>query len=597
MFFQASNQLFGRKTFENKKSRLIKEVKVPNQQALVDSLKQFEIKRAKFRNDFPLRYWISNYNFLINVFFWLFFIWAFWVLCSMYFPTSSVPIVHPYHFTILFETAFTYIFRRHNLESLSNSYQLQPPNWHNDAYYFVTLGVGLLVIGIYLLFILKDFFVEIDSILSKNRIGILMSKNKRFMQRTYKTLFVQLINIAWTSFASVMIFGKGFFGDKIGDVGAYSLLFGYSTQSKEGKTESLPFTPQGHVTFWFNLFSFVISIWMYRRYLKEFFAGNPFILPFFRNIFMQLQTSFKSSRPVKQKLQKKRTKSMKLSKQELERLEREIDNLPFIHLKDVNKKFGSFHALKDINLNINKGEFISILGPSGSGKTTLINLLAGIDIPTSGSMIIDKCNTSTFSDKELTAFRRERIGYIFQNYALIPHLTARGNIELSVALREKMKSFRESFISFCKTLKNLRSQGLNYLNIAKEAIKGIFLAPESNDITYLLNIFNLLSHENKYPNQLSGGQQQRVSIARSLIKRPKILFADEATGALDYATAKIILQFFKLINKYAKTTIIMITHNPAIATITDRVIRIDSGRIVEDYRNPNPASIDSLTNL
>lgn len=597
MFFGPQVNLFGRKTFEKKGTLPVKEIRVPNQVLLVESLKQFELKRAKYRSDFPLRYWLSNYNFLINLFFWLFFIWGFWVLSSMWFPTSSVPIVHPHNFTILFETAFAYIFRKHNLESLRSNYQLQEPSWHNDAYYFISLAVFLLFLGIYLLFILKDFFVEIENILSKNRIGILMKKNKRFMKRAYKVLFIQILNIAWTSFASVMIFGKGFFVDRADQTSAYTLLFGWSSTKTEGLTPNLPFTPQGHVTFWFNLFSFVVSIWLYRRYLKEFFAGNLFFLPFLRNIFMQLQTSFKSTQPAKQKLQKKRTKPMKITKKELERLEKEKENLPFIHLKDVNKRFGNFHALRDINLSINKGEFISILGPSGSGKTTLINLLAGIDIPTSGTMVIDKCNTSYFSDHELTAFRREKIGYIFQNYALIPYLTARGNIELSTALREKMKSFSESLVSLTKRFKEFRAVGFNYLASTKEVIKSIFLAPESHDVDYLLNIFNLLPHENKYPNQLSGGQQQRVSIARSLIKRPNILFADEATGALDHATAKIILQFFKLINKYARTTIIMITHNPVIATVTDRVIRIDGGRIVEDYRNPNPVSIDSLTNL
>ncbi|AFN65091.1 ABC transporter ATP binding protein [Mycoplasma wenyonii str. Massachusetts] len=597
MFFSTRVQLFGRRTFENRKSRPIREVRVPNQAALVDSLKQFELKRARFRSDFPLKYWLTNYNFLINVFFWSFFIWGFWIVTSMLFPTSSVPIVHPHSLVIIFETAFSYVFRRHNLPSISNSYKLEQPGWHNDAYYFISLAVFLLVLGIYLLFILKDFFVEIESMLSRNRIGILMEKNKRFMKRTYKLAFLQLANIAWTSFASVMIFGKGFYGNTTENIKAYHLLFGESSPKQEGKTESLPFTPQGHITFWFNLLSFFASIWIYRRYLKEFFAGNPFILPCLRNIFIQLQASLKAVQPAKQKLQKRRTKPQKISKKELEKLEKENENLPFIHLKDVNKKFGNFLALKDINLSINKGEFISILGPSGSGKTTLINLLAGIDIPTSGSMVIDKCNTSFFSDHELTAFRREKIGYIFQNYALIPYLTARGNIELSTALREKMKNFRETLVSLFKRFKSFRVKGCNYLTAIKEVIKTIFLAPDCSDISYLLNIFGLLPHENKYPNQLSGGQQQRVSIARSLIKRPSILFADEATGALDHATAKIILQFFKLINKYAKTTIIMITHNPAIATITDRVIRIDSGRIVEDYRNPNPVDIESLTNL
>ncbi|AGX89277.1 ABC transporter ATP-binding protein [Mycoplasma parvum] len=572
-----------------------KQVIVPNQTFLMDSLKQFQTKRAQYRIQFPLKFWVTNYNFLINVFFWLFFIWSFWVVSAIAFPTSRTPIISSNNLVVIFETAFNYITRQHNLDSIKNSYRLNVPHWNSDTYSFIGLALVLFLIGAFLIFIIKDFLLQMEYILKKARANVLLKKINNFSSFAFKLSFLQLINIPWATFALVMLFGRGIYTNEADESGAWSLIFGGSGEHTQGMTSKLPLTPLGYLTFVFNFCSFWTSIVVYRKYLKEFFAGNPFLLPFFRFIFIPLQSSYKISKKAKDSLQMKRTKPMKMSKLEKERIEKESTS--FISLKNVNKHFGNFHALKDINLNIEQGEFIAILGPSGSGKTTLINLLSGIDIPTSGQLIIDKANTSIFSDKKLTAFRRDKIGYIFQNYALIPYLTARGNIELSTALTTEMKTLWESFVSLIKRYKNFIKTGLTRVKAIKKIFNQIFIASDTENITHLIHAFNLLPHEHKYPNQLSGGQQQRVSIARSLIKRPKILFADEATGALDHASAKIILKFFKLINKYAKTTIIMITHNPVIATITDRVIKIDGGRIVEDYRNFNPISVDKLTNL
>ena len=207
------------------------------------------------------------------------------------------------------------------------------------------------------------------------------------------------------------------------------------------------------------------------------------------------------------------------------------------------------HALKDINLSINEGEIVVILGPSGSGKSTMLNILSGIDNPTSGKVFFDGSRIDNLNSTELTKYRKDNLGFIFQSYNLVSNLTVRENIEL-----------------------------------------GSHLSSSPIDKNELIKEVGLSKHKNKYPYQLSGGQMQRVAIARALSKNPRVLFCDEPTGALDEETGKNVLSLLQDINKRYKTTMIIVTHNPSIALMANTVIKMNSGKIVEVIKNEKQAS-------
>ena len=201
-------------------------------------------------------------------------------------------------------------------------------------------------------------------------------------------------------------------------------------------------------------------------------------------------------------------------------------------------------ALDGVNLNIEKGEFVAIVGTSGSGKSTLLNMIGGLDKPTSGNIIVDGNNLSDLNDNQRTIFRRQKIGFVFQNYNLVPILNAYENIILPV--------------------------NLNGDRVDKAYYK---------KISEMLNLNGL---EEKMPNQLSGGQQQRVAIARALITKPSIILADEPTGNLDSKSSSEVLKLIRLTSTDLKQTVIMITHNNDIAKLANRIIQIEDGKIVED---------------
>ena len=202
------------------------------------------------------------------------------------------------------------------------------------------------------------------------------------------------------------------------------------------------------------------------------------------------------------------------------------------------------HALKNINLSINKGEIVVILGPSGSGKSTMLNILSGIDSPTEGKVFYEDKRIDNLSSNLLTTDRKNNLGFIFQSYNLISNLTVKENIEM-----------------------------------------GGHLSSNPLDIKDIVDVVGLSSHINKYPYQLSGGQMQRVAIARAIVKNPNVLFCDEPTGALDEETGKNVLKLLQDINKEYKTTMIIVTHNPSIAYMADTVIRMNSGEILEISKN------------
>lgn len=230
-----------------------------------------------------------------------------------------------------------------------------------------------------------------------------------------------------------------------------------------------------------------------------------------------------------------------------------------VELKNVSKVYKAgekeFKALDDIDLSINKGEFVVVLGPSGAGKSTLLNLIGGMDTPTSGQIIIADENISNYNEEKLSEYRAENIGFIFQFYNILPTLTVLENVE-----------------------------------IVKDIVKN------AGDSKSALEAVGLIEHINKFPNQLSGGEQQRVSIARAIAKNPKLLLCDEPTGALDSKTG---VEVLKLLKKQCdanngNNTVIVVTHNSLFAEIADTVIRVKNGKIESVVSNENPKEIDEV---
>jgi len=201
------------------------------------------------------------------------------------------------------------------------------------------------------------------------------------------------------------------------------------------------------------------------------------------------------------------------------------------------------HALRGVDLGIRAGEFVVLLGPSGSGKSTLLNILGGLDTPTSGEVRFLEHDLSQADEAELTRYRRQHVGFVFQFYNLIPSLTARENVALVTDIVERPMAPEEA---------------LSWVGLAER-----------------------LDH---FPSQLSGGEQQRVAIARAVVKRPDVLLCDEPTGALDYETGKLVLEVIARINADLGTTAMVITHNAAIAGMADRVLKLGNGRIVGESR-------------
>lgn len=229
----------------------------------------------------------------------------------------------------------------------------------------------------------------------------------------------------------------------------------------------------------------------------------------------------------------------------------------FVCLKEVKKIYHmgevDIAAADGISFHIKRGEFAVVVGPSGAGKTTVLNILGGMDTATGGEVWIDGSDITKYSGKELISYRRDDIGFVFQFYNLIPNLTALENVELALQICRDPLDAREV----------LRDVGLG-------------------------------ERMDNFPAQLSGGEQQRVSIARALAKNPKLLLCDEPTGALDYNTGKAILKLLQDTCRQRGMTVILITHNSAIAPMADRVIKIKNGRTKEIIENPHPVSVDTI---
>lgn len=232
-------------------------------------------------------------------------------------------------------------------------------------------------------------------------------------------------------------------------------------------------------------------------------------------------------------------------------------NQSMVEIKNLKKGFGNgenrVEVLKGLDFTIGRGEICVLLGPSASGKSTLLNIIGGIDSADSGSVFIAGEEMEQLSEKQMTKYRRNHLGYIFQIYNLIPNLNVKENIEV-----------------------------------------GAYLSGNPLDVDGLLKTLGLYEHRHKLPNQLSGGQQQRTAIGRAIVKNPDILLCDEPTGALDYSTSKEILKLLEDINQKYGNTIILVTHNDAIKQMADRVIRLRDGQIRKNYVNETKVPADEL---
>lgn len=229
----------------------------------------------------------------------------------------------------------------------------------------------------------------------------------------------------------------------------------------------------------------------------------------------------------------------------------------FVTLRDVKKIYQmgevEIAAADGISFEIEKGEFAVVVGPSGAGKTTVLNILGGMDTATSGEVWVDGIEITRYSNRQLTAYRRDDIGFVFQFYNLIPNLTAKENVELA-------------------------------LQICKDPL----------DAKKVLEEVGLGERLDNFPAQLSGGEQQRVSIARALAKNPKLLLCDEPTGALDYNTGKSILKLLQDTCRKKGMTVVLITHNSAIAPMADKVIKVKNGKVASLVINENPVPVETI---
>ena len=231
--------------------------------------------------------------------------------------------------------------------------------------------------------------------------------------------------------------------------------------------------------------------------------------------------------------------------------------MSFIEVKNEYKRYQigetTIEANQNMSFTVEKGELAVILGPSGAGKSTVLNILGGMDQPSEGEVIVDGLHIEKMTEKELIAYRRTDVGFVFQFYNLVPNLTAKENVELATAV-----------------------------------------APAALVVDEVLNQVGLSQRKQNFPAQLSGGEQQRVAIARALAKNPKLLLCDEPTGALDFETGKQVLKLLQNASRKQGQTVLIITHNSALAPMADRVIRINDAKVRSVELNPAPTSVDEI---
>lgn len=249
--------------------------------------------------------------------------------------------------------------------------------------------------------------------------------------------------------------------------------------------------------------------------------------------------------------------------------QRQSSGKPFIYIRNIEKTYFTgdlpYLALKDISLTIDDGRITVILGPSGSGKSTLMNILGGIDYCDNGVINVDSEDISMMNSAQLTNYRMKKVGFVFQFYNLIPNLTVYENVEVAANLTGNPNENK-----FLKRRRNFR------------------------EIMNALEAVDMWQMKDRFPKELSGGQQQRVSIARAIVKKPRMLLCDEPTGALDVEMSIQVMKVLKRLNEQQRTNVIIITHNPVIAEMAHKVITIKNGMIAEERINENPKSVEMI---
>jgi putative ABC transport system ATP-binding protein len=238
-----------------------------------------------------------------------------------------------------------------------------------------------------------------------------------------------------------------------------------------------------------------------------------------------------------------------------------MSSQPLIEIQAVTKTYPmgevTVHALRGLDLTVARGEFIVLLGPSGSGKTTTLNLVGGLDQPSSGRLVVDGDEITSFNETRLTEYRRKKVGFVFQFFNLIPTLTAAENVEFALALTQHEKALHQQALDF------LAQVGLE-------------------------------ERADHFPSQLSGGEQQRVAIARALANHPPLLLCDEPTGNLDVDTGRQVLQVLRHLNQNENATVVLVTHNTSIAPMANRVVRLHNGMVDREEVNPEPKLVADL---
>ncbi|WP_391591678.1 ABC transporter, ATP-binding protein [[Mycoplasma] cavipharyngis] len=535
-------------------------------------LKFVESNRQKLRNDRPFKYWALNQDVYINLTIILWLIWQAWSLSVILPKPTSInehynnPDLLPVDFYL--KTVFWKI--GSITDSLVQNEDTVSVLYSYEAYIFNAFTILVFLVSIYTLVVTTKYINEIKKATQKNNIKSWNIKVNIFLVFVYIFAFYGLIMFGWLLF--------GMFYIPAAQVSQDFETWVFQIPSKQALIANTPitFTTSGIALIISNAINLAILLSLYIYYLHQRFIGYRYFFSFEKKAWKKINYVGETMGWREEYKLKKDNKAHKGS-------EIAVNNPGYIiEIKKVNKFFLShglkLHALKDIDLKIKAGEFVVILGPSGSGKTTLLNIISGVDRPTNGEIVVANRNIINMKTEALTKYRREKTGYIFQQYSLLPNLTVRENIMIGTYLAKS----RTKEINKAKQQKRFSFKNLS------------FRSTKNRMVDEILKLLDLEIHANKYPSQLSGGQQQRVAIARAFVKNPDILFGDEPTGAIDVEMSKQILELFHLINKLAKTTVLMVTHNPVIAQMATRIIEVNNGQITKNIINPYPKRVNEI---